>query len=159
MKKFFSLLLAFVLLASLCAAASADDSFTSILSGIDTEQIQSILDAFKEEFQGNMEEITSQVREVLDMMNALSDAELKDMIRTEAEAHNVTIPDAIVDAVVSLVRGLDKLDDADLSNKIESGLGTLEKFTKSSEIVTGFARKASGFFSGVSDFFASLAGD
>ena len=159
MKRFFSLVLALALIAALCAAAFAEDPLTSILSGIDTEQISSILEAFKEEFQGNMEEITSQVREVLDMMNSMTDDELKELIRAEAAARNISIPDVIVDKVISLIRAMDKLDDADLSDKIESTLGSLEKFAKSSDIVTGFAKKAAGFFSGVSDFFSSLSGD
>ena len=159
MKKFFSLVLALALIAALSAAAFAEDPLTSILSGIDAEQISSILDAFKEEFQGNMEEMTAQVREVLDMMNSMTDDELKELIRAEAAARNISIPDVIVDKVISLICAMDKLDDADLSDKIESTLGSLEKFAKSSEIVTGFAKKASGFFGGISDFFASLSGD
>lgn len=159
MKRIFSLVLALVLFAALCTAGYADDPLTSILSGIDTEQIQSILEAVKEEFQGDMEEMTAQVREVLDMMNAMTDDELKELIRAEAAAHNISIPDVIIDKVISLVRAMDKLDDADLSDKIESTLGSLEKFAKSSDIVTGFAKKAAGFFSGVSDFFSSLSGD
>lgn len=159
MKRIFSLVLALVLFAALCTAGYADDPLTSILSGIDTEQIQSILEAVKEEFQGDMEEMTAQVREVLDMMNAMTDDELKELIRAEAAAHNISIPDVIIDKVISLVRAMDKLDDADLSDKIESTLGSLEKFAKSSDIVTGFAKKAAGFFSGVSEFFSSLSGD
>ena len=159
MKRLISLFLALALIAALSAAAFAEDPLTSILSGIDTEQINSILEAFKEEFQGNMEEMTAQVREVLDMMNSMTDDELKELIRAEAAARNISIPDVIVDKVISLIRAMDKLDDADLSDKIESTLGSLEKFAKSSEIVTGFAKKASGFFGGISDFFASLSGD
>ena len=79
-------------------------------------------------------------------------------IKGIAEAYNVSITDAQVDQLLSLCRSLEKLDIAQLQDKLVSLTQTLEGAKKVESKFTEFANSIKAFFEKVADFFARLFG-
>ena len=107
------------------------------------------------------EEATQTVNEpkkILDQTGSMTDDEVRAEIRGIADAYNVSITDAQVDQLLKLCRSLEKLDVAQLQDKLVSLTKTLESAKKVESKLSEFANGVKNFFGKVADFFARLFG-
>ena len=93
-------------------------------------------------------ELVKQLKEILDKTSQMTDDEVRDQIRTIAVNINVTLTDEQVEQLLSLVRSLEKLDIAGLTETVNS-VGSW---------FTDIGSAISGFFKSIGDWFAGLFG-
>lgn len=93
-------------------------------------------------------ELVKQLKEILDKTSQMTDDEVRDQIRTIAVNINVTLTDEQVEQLLSLVRSLEKLDIAGLTETVNS-VGSW---------FTNIGSAISGFFKSIGDWFAGLFG-
>ena len=93
-------------------------------------------------------ELVKQLKEILDKTSKMTDDEVRDQIRTIAVNINVTLTDEQVEQLLSLVRSLEKLDIAGLTQTVNS-VGNW---------FTNIGSAISGFFKSIGDWFAGLFG-
>ena len=103
-------------------------------------------------------QIVNELKNILDQTQNMTDDEVRAEIKGIAEAYNVSITDAQVDQLLSLCRSLEKLDIAQLQDKLVSLTKTLEGAKKVESQLTEFANSIKTFFEKVADFFARLFG-
>lgn len=103
-------------------------------------------------------QIVNELKNILDQTQNMTDDEVRAEIKGIAEAYNVSITDAQVDQLLSLCRSLEKLDIAQLQDKLVSLTKTLESAKKVESKLTEFANSIKTFFEKVADFFARLFG-
>lgn len=103
-------------------------------------------------------QIVNELKNILDQTQNMTDDEVRAEIKGIAEAYNVSITDAQVDQLLSLCRSLEKLDIAQLQDKLVSLTQTLEGAKKVESKLTEFANSIKTFFEKVADFFARLFG-
>ena len=103
-------------------------------------------------------QIVNELKNILDQTQNMTDDEVRAEIKGIAEAYNVSITDAQVDQLLSLCRSLEKLDIAQLQDKLVSLTKTLEGAKKVESKLTEFANSIKTFFEKVADFFARLFG-
>lgn len=103
-------------------------------------------------------QIVNELKNILDQTQNMTDDEVRAEIKGIAEAYNVSITDAQVDQLLSLCRSLEKLDIAQLQDKLVSLTKTLEGAKKVETKLTEFANSIKTFFEKVADFFARLFG-
>ena len=93
-------------------------------------------------------ELVKQLKEILDKTSQMTDDEVRDQIRTIAVNINVTLTDEQVEQLLSLVRSLEKLDIAGLTETVNS-VGSW---------FTDIGSAISRFFKSIGDWFAGLFG-
>ena len=93
-------------------------------------------------------ELVKQLKEILDKTSQMTDDEVREQIRTIAVNINVTLTDEQVEQLLSLVRSLEKLDIAGLTQTVNS-VGNW---------FTNIGSAISGFFKSIGDWFAGLFG-
>ena len=103
-------------------------------------------------------QIVNELKNILDQTQNMTDDEVRAEIKGIAEAYNVSITDAQVDQLLSLCRSLEKLDIAQLQDKLVSLTQTLEGAKKVESKLTEFANSIKTFFEKVADFFTRLFG-
>lgn len=103
-------------------------------------------------------QIVNELKKILDQTGSMTDDEVRAEIRGIAEAYNVSITDAQVDQLLKLCRSLEKLDVAQLQDKLVSLTKTLESAKKVESKLSEFANGVKNFFGKVADFFARLFG-
>lgn len=103
-------------------------------------------------------QIVNELKNILDQTQNMTDDEVRAEIKGIAEAYNVSITDAQVDQLLNLCRSLEKLDIAQLQDKLVSLTKTLEGAKKVESKLTEFANSIKTFFEKVADFFARLFG-
>lgn len=103
-------------------------------------------------------QIVNELKKILDQTSSMTDDEVRAEIRGIAEAYNVSITDAQVDQLLKLCRSLEKLDVAQLQDKLVSLTKTLESAKKVESKLSEFANGVKNFFGKVADFFARLFG-
>ncbi len=103
-------------------------------------------------------QIVNELKNILDQTQNMTDDEVCAEIKGIAEAYNVSITDAQVDQLLSLCRSLEKLDIAQLQDKLVSLTKTLEGAKKVESKLTEFANSIKTFFEKVADFFTRLFG-
>ena len=107
--------------------------------------------------------IVEKIRSAMTRTADLSDQELDARIRELGEQYGVKFNDAQVRQLMDLCRGIEKLADNPVTEKIDSIKDTVEKIEefneKKEEIqdnVSSFTQKLKDFFSGAADFFSGL---
>ena len=103
-------------------------------------------------------QIVNELKNILDQTQNMTDDEVRAEIKGIAEAYNVSITDAQVDQLLNLCRSLEKLDIAQLQDKLVSLTKTLEGAKKVESKLTEFSNSIKTFFEKVADFFARLFG-
>ena len=88
----------------------------------------------------------------------MTDAELKQEIRSIADAYDVVIDDYMIDRLVELCRQLEKLDIDEIRNGIMGIADAVEKVNKASLNVSEFFKKVGDFFASIANFFVELFG-
>ena len=96
-------------------------------------------------------EIVNQLKLILDETVKMSDDELRQQIIDIAANYDVTLTDAQINQLISLVRSLEKLDTSALLEKVRSVQDSLKKFLSLSEKASGFTESVRQFFQQVGE--------
>lgn len=104
--------------------------------------------------------LINELKGILDITESMSDSDVKKEIRKLADQYNVQVTDSQVEQILKLCRQMEKLDVAELKDKLLSITKTVEKAVstkeKVGEVVSNVTEKVTGFFGKVSSFFAGL---
>ena len=103
-------------------------------------------------------QIVNELKKILDQTQNMTDDEVRAEIKGIAEAYNVSITDAQVDQLLKLCRSLEKLDVAQLQEKLVSLTKTLEGAKQVESKLSEFAAGVKNFFGKVANFFSRLFG-
>ena len=101
-------------------------------------------------------EIVNELKLILDETVKMSDDELRSQITDIADNYDVTLTDAQMNQLMSLVRSLEKLDTSALMEKVRAVQDTLKKFLSMSEKMEGFTGAVQSFFQKVGEAAANV---
>ena len=96
-------------------------------------------------------QIVNDLKLILDETVKMSDDELREQIIEIASNYDVTLTDAQINQLMSLVRSLEKLDTAALLEKVRAVQDTLKKFLSMKDKMSGFTGAVQSFFEKVSE--------
>lgn len=103
-------------------------------------------------------EIVSQLKNILDQTQAMSDAEVRDEIRRIAEMYSVNVTDAQVEQLLNLVRKLEGLDTGELQQRLAGLAKTAQSVNTVSDTISRVYESVKDFFASIGDFFVRLFG-
>lgn len=103
-------------------------------------------------------EIVSQLKNILDQTQAMSDAEVRDEIRRIAEMYSVNVTDAQVEQLLNLVRKLEGLDTGELQQRLAGLTKTAQSVNTVSDTISRVYESVKDFFASIGDFFVRLFG-
>ena len=96
----------------------------------------------------------------MDITESMSDSDVKKEIKKLADQYNVQVTDSQVDQLLGLCRQMEKLDVAELKEKLLSITQTVEKAVSAKQAVTDtistVTEKVTSFFGNVASFFSGL---
>lgn len=101
-------------------------------------------------------QIINELKKMIGEIKNMTDAELKQEIRSIADAYDVEIDDEMIEELVKLCRELQKLDLDALRDGLLEIVDVVEKAGKASLNITEFFRKIGDFFASIFDFFGNL---
>ena len=111
-------------------------------------------------------EIVNQLKLILNETSGMSDEELAVQIRAIAKDMNIALTDSQVSQLITLCRGLEKLDSDQLQQKVEQLQNTVkklgeahEKLTVITDFIKGVVEKVSEFFQKIFSFFGFGKGE
>lgn len=112
------------------------------------------------EYVGSAEatEIVAQLKNILDQTQQMSDAEVRDEIRSIAAAYNVTVTDTQVEQLLTLTRKLEGLDTDQLQQRLTGLAKTAQSVNTVSETISRVYESVKDFFAAIGDFFVRLFG-
>ena len=112
------------------------------------------------EYVGSAEatEIVAQLKNILDQTQQMSDAEVRDEIRSIAAAYNVTVTDTQVEQLLTLTRKLEGLDTDQLQQRLTGLAKTAQSVNTVSETISRVYESVKNFFAAIGDFFVRLFG-
>lgn len=112
------------------------------------------------EYVGSAEatEIVAQLKNILDQTQQMTDAEVRDEIRSIAAAYNVTITDTQVEQLLTLTRKLEGLDTDQLQQRLTGLAKTAQSINTVSETISRVYESVKDFFAAIGDFFVRLFG-
>ena len=96
-------------------------------------------------------QIVNDLKLILDETVKMSDDELRAQIIEIAANYDVTLTDAQINQLMSLVRSLEKLDTAALLEKVRAVQDTLKKFLSMKDKMSGFTVAVQSFFEKVGE--------
>jgi len=109
--------------------------------------------------------IVNELKLILDETENMSDDELRTEIVNIAAEYGYTLDDATIARLIGLVRSMEGLSIAELTEKVKQFQQGVEKLRNTVETVqeytekaAGFGQKVGGFFRSVGDFFRSIFG-
>ena len=144
-------------------AQMADELTEAILAGdVDSELVAQAVEngdaqALAEEISSaDAVSIVNELKLVLDETKDMSDDELRAQIVSIAAEYGYTLDDATIDRLISLVRSMEGLSIAELTEKVQQFQEGVEKVRKTAETVQEYAEKAATFGQKVSNFFRSI---
>ena len=104
--------------------------------------------------------LINELKNILDITESMSDADVKTEIRKLAEQYNVQVTDTQVEQILKLCRQMEKLDVAELKDKILSITQTVEKAVsakqKADDTISALTEKVTSFFGYVTGFISGL---
>ncbi|MBQ4611874.1 MAG: DUF1002 domain-containing protein [Clostridia bacterium] len=104
--------------------------------------------------------LINELKNILDITESMSDSDVKKEINKLAQQYNVKVTDAQADQILGLCRQMEKLDVAELKDKLLSITQTVEKAVsakqKVSDTLSTVTEKVTSFFGSVTGFFAGL---
>ena len=104
--------------------------------------------------------LINELKNILDITESMSDSDVKKEINKLAQQYNVKVTDAQADQILGLCRQMEKLDVAELKDKLLSITQTVEKAVsakqKVSDTLSNVTEKVTSFFGSVTGFFAGL---
>ncbi len=103
-------------------------------------------------------QIINELKGMLDQTQTMTDDEVREEIRKIAEAYKVSVTEAQINQVLSLVRKFEGLDADQLQKKLVDLANTAQGISKAGETVSKVYDSVRGFFSSVGSFFTDLFG-
>ncbi len=103
-------------------------------------------------------QLIAELKNMLDQTQNMTDDEVRAEIATLAETYQVTLTDAQVEQVLSLVRKLEGLDTDELQEKLVGIAKTAQAVNKTTETVSRVYENVKSFFSSVGTFLTGLFG-
>lgn len=104
--------------------------------------------------------LINELKNILDITESMSDSDVKKEINKLAEQYNVNVTDAQVEQILGLCRQMEKLDIAELKEKIISLTQTVERAVsakqKVNDTVSTVTEKVTALFGTVAEFFTGL---
>lgn len=104
--------------------------------------------------------LINELKNILDITESMSDSDVKKEIKKLADQYNVQVTDSQVDQLLGLCRQMEKLDVAELKEKLLSITQTVEKAVSAKQAVTDtistVTEKVTSFFGNVASFFSGL---
>lgn len=144
-------------------AELADELTEAILSGdVDSELVTQALEsgdaqALAEEISSaDAVSIVNELKLILDETENMSDDELRSQVVSIASQYGYTLNDATIEKLIELVRSMEGLSIADLTEKVQQFQQNVEKLRKTVDTVQEYAGKAVTFGEKVSNFFRSV---
>lgn len=144
-------------------AELADELTEAILSGdVDSEAIAQAIEngdaqAIAEEVSSaDAVSIVNELKLILDETKDMSDEELRTEVVSIAAEYGYTLDEATIDKLIELVRSMEGLSIADLTEKVQQFQSNVEKLRSTVETVQEYAEQAATFGQKVSNFFRSI---
>ena len=104
--------------------------------------------------------LINELKGILDITETMSDSDVKKEIQKLADQYNVQVTETQIDQILKLCRQMEKLDVAELKEKILSITQTVEKAVsakqKVNDTISTVTDKVTKFFGSVTNFFAGL---
>jgi len=104
--------------------------------------------------------LINELKGILDITETMSDSDVKKEIQKLADQYNVQVTETQIDQILKLCRQMEKLDVAELKEKLLSITQTVEKAVstkqKVNDTISTVTEKASKFIGSVTGFFAGL---
>ncbi|MBR5292775.1 MAG: DUF1002 domain-containing protein [Clostridia bacterium] len=104
--------------------------------------------------------LINELKGILDITETMSDSDVKNEIKKLAEQYNVQVTDAQIDQILKLCRQMEKLDVAELKEKLLSITQTVEKAVtakqKVNDTISTVTDKVTKFIGSVTGFLAEL---
>lgn len=104
--------------------------------------------------------LINELKGILDITETMSDSDVKKEIQKLADQYNVQVTETQIDQILKLCRQMEKLDVAELKEKILSITQTVEKAVsakqKVDDTISTVTDKVTKFFGSVINFFAGL---
>lgn len=104
--------------------------------------------------------LINELKGILDITETMSDSDVKKEIKKLAEQYNVQVTDAQIDQILKLCRQMEKLDVAELKEKLLSITQTVEKAVtakqKVNDTISTVTDKVTKFIGSVTGFLAEL---
>lgn len=135
-------------------------SLSSLAKSVGAEEL--ILTGQLAEYIGSEEAaaLINELKGILDITETMSDSDVKKEIQKLADQYNVQVTDTQVEQILKLCRQMEKLDVAELKEKLLSLTETVEKAVsakqKVSDTLSTVTDKVTKFFGSVTNFFAGL---
>lgn len=135
-------------------------SLSSLAKSVGAEEL--ILTGQLAEYIGSEEAaaLINELKGILDITETMSDSDVKKEIQKLADQYNVQVTDTQVEQILKLCRQMEKLDVAELKEKLLSLTETVEKAVsakqKVSDTLSTVTDKVTNFFGSVTNFFAGL---
>lgn len=101
--------------------------------------------------------IVNELKLILDQTEGMTDDELRTEIVSIASKYGYTLDDATIARLIELVRSMEGLSIADLTEKVKQFQQSVEKLRDTVETVQEYADQAVGFGQKVAAFFRSIA--
>ena len=135
-------------------------SLSNIAKAVGVEEL--VLTGQLAEYIGSEEAaaLINELKGILDITESMSDSDVKKEIRKLADQYNVQVTDGQIEQILGLCRQMEKLDVAELKEKLLSITETVEKAMtakeKVSETFSTVTEKVTDFIGSVTNFFAGL---
>lgn len=104
--------------------------------------------------------LINELKGILDITETMSDSDVKKEIQKLADQYNVQVTETQIDQILKLCRQMEKLDVAELKEKLLSITQTVEKAVstkqKVNDTISTVTEKVSKFIGSVTSFFAGL---
>ena len=104
--------------------------------------------------------LINELKGILDITETMSDSDVKKEIQKLADQYNVQVTETQIDQILKLCRQMEKLDVAELKEKILSITQTVEKAVsakqKVNDTISTVTDKVTKFFGSVTNFFSGL---
>jgi len=136
------------------------ESLSKLAKSVGAEEL--ILTGQLAEYIGSEEAaaLINELKGILDITETMSDSDVKKEIQKLADQYNVQVTEAQIDQILKLCRQMEKLDVAELKEKLLSITETVEKAVtakqKASDAITTVTDKINKFIGSVTGFFAGL---
>jgi uncharacterized protein YpuA (DUF1002 family) len=102
--------------------------------------------------------LINELKGMLDQTQNMSDDQVRDEIKKLAQTYQVSVTDAQINQVLSLVRKLEGLDTRQLQDKLVNLAKTAQTVNKAGETAGKVLESVKGFFASVGSFFTKLFG-
>ena len=100
--------------------------------------------------------IVNELKKILSETVNMTDAQVKEEIKSIASANGIVVSDTVINQLVKLCRSLEGLDDAELQKRVEEAQTTIQNLAKAQSTMSKVGEAISSFFKSIGNFFTNL---